>query len=260
MDYYHSILDILNWLKTEAENAEVRMQKLPNGELKKYKNGEYHKYFWKLPDRPLVYLPTSKHRWIEPLAENTYWQKYAAFLEDSRNFLQDFLKRHASWLEQKGMLYNDFNFLENCLSQPSALDRELELWENAPFDQCPYYPEQKRVEGAKGIMMRSKGEGGISYGLLNDGERFHYEQLWKFPECDIYPDFTIRHPKTGEFIIWEHFGLMDKPSYVQDTICKLKVYEANGFCPGSNLIVTFEDRNHPLSQRRIMNEIEYFFH
>lgn len=259
MDYYHTAIDILAQLAAEAETAEAKIKKLPEGELRRYSSGKYSRYYCKKAGQKKIYLPASKYELIEQLARKTYLQRYLEFHEAAQEILQNFLQTHQDWLDVRARLLEDFPFLAENLAY-TELERELRLWEDAPYEQCPYHPENKKVEGARGIMMRSKGEGDISYDLANDREPFHYEQLWRFPECDIYPDFTIRHPKTGEFILWEHFGMMDNPGYVEETVRKLKVYEANGFSPGNNLIVTYEDKEHPLSHRRILNEIDYFFH
>lgn len=259
MDYYQTVIEILDQLSAESDTAVGKIKKLPNGEIRKYQNGNYNKYFLKLPGKSLSYLSTSQVKLIEQLARKTYLQRYLEFHEIGQKELQKFLITHQDWLNVRAQLLEDFPFLSDNLAY-TDLERELKIWEDAPYKQCPYHPENKKVEGAKGIMMRSKGEGDISYDLLNDREPFHYEQLWNFPEGNFYPDFTIRHPKTGEFILWEHFGMMDKPEYVAEVARKLQIYEANGFCPENNLIVTYEDKEHPLSHRRILNEIDYFFH
>lgn len=259
MDYYNTVIEILGQLAMESEVAENKMKKLPEGELIKYRNGKYEKYYQKEVGKKRIYLPVSQVKFIEQMGRKTYLQRYLEFHEAEQQDLQEFLKTHQNWLDVRSKLLEDFPFLSGKLHY-SDLERELKIWEDAPYIQCPYHPENKKVEGAKGIMMRSKGEGDISYDLLNDREPFHYEQLWRFPEGDIYPDFTIRHPKTGEFIIWEHFGMMDNPEYVAEVARKLQIYEANEFCPEHNLIVTYEDKEHPLSHRRILNEINYFFH
>jgi hypothetical protein len=39
----------------------------------------------------------------------------------------------------------------------------------------------------------------------------------------IYPDFTIRHPVTGEVYYWEHFGMMDNENYAHNVYSKLQL-------------------------------------
>ncbi len=75
----------------------------------------------------------------------------------------------------------------------------------------------------------------------------------------LYPDFTIRHPKTGEYFYWEHFGLMDDPVYCKNTFSKLQLYTTNNIVPDINLITTYETRERPLSMEKIERIITEHF-
>ena len=88
---------------------------------------------------------------------------------------------------------------------------------------------------------------------------FRYECALVIDGKIIYPDFVIRHPRTGEYFYWEHFGRMHKPDYAQDSFDKLKKYYKKGLVPGINLITTYESENHPLSMEMVEKIIEYYF-
>jgi len=60
---------------------------------------------------------------------------------------------------------------------------------------------------------RYKSEVFIDMALFTNNIPFRYECALELGHSTLYPDFTIRHPKTGEICYWEHFGLMDDPSY-----------------------------------------------
>ena len=86
---------------------------------------------------------------------------------------------------------------------------------------------------------------------------FHYEEVLWLDENAVYPDFTIRHPKTGKYYYWEHFGHMDNPEYRQTTCLKMTSYILNGIYPGEQLITTYETKEMPLSLdsvEKIVNE------
>ena len=107
--------------------------------------------------------------------------------------------------------------------------------------------------------------------ILNDMEKMiaSYLYIKKIPfryECALYlngvlvfPDFTIRHPKTGEVYYWEHFGLMDQPSYVKRTMEKMQNYTLNGIIPSIHLITTYETKDHPLSTMEVEEIVEKYF-
>ena len=75
----------------------------------------------------------------------------------------------------------------------------------------------------------------------------------------LYPDFTIRHPRTGKLYYWEHFGQMDNPEYNKKANNKLQTYISNGIIPTINLITTFETIDNPLTSNYVNELIEYYF-
>lgn len=80
-----------------------------------------------------------------------------------------------------------------------------------------------------------------------------------FIDYGIYPDFTVRHPITGERMYWEHFGRMDDPEYREGACKKIKLYCDNGIIPSISLIATFETSDHPLDVERVEKIIKEFF-
>jgi hypothetical protein len=75
----------------------------------------------------------------------------------------------------------------------------------------------------------------------------------------LYPDFTTRHPKTGQVYYWEHFGLMDQPEYINRACQKIKMYCENGIIPGINLILTYETKENPLSIDQVEKIVKEYF-
>ena len=68
---------------------------------------------------------------------------------------------------------------------------------------------------------------------------FRYEAKLELGNNVYYPDFTIKHPKSGEVFYWEHFGMMDDLEYNIDYHRKIEEYEKHGIVPWDNLIMTF---------------------
>lgn len=64
--------------------------------------------------------------------------------------------------------------------------------------------------------------------------------------CDL-PGFTIRDPSSGKTYYWEHFGMMDQPSYAARTFSKLQLYTSFQIIPSIQLITTYETQEHPLN-------------
>ena len=60
---------------------------------------------------------------------------------------------------------------------------------------------------------------------------FRYECALTLGKTVIYPDFTIRDPSSGKTYYWEHFGMMDQPSYAARTFSKLQLYTSFQIIP-----------------------------
>lgn len=94
----------------------------------------------------------------------------------------------------------------------------------------------------KGHMVRSKSELVIANMLYRMDLEYEYERLY---EGDLEagwrrPDFSFTDA-AGDLILWEHLGMMTKPSYREDWEIKQAWYEANGFVLGKNLFTTEDD-------------------
>jgi len=117
----------------------------------------------------------------------------------------------------------------------------------------------KETAAAKGIRQvsvddisfRSKSEQIIGLVLEKHGILFEYERSIKANGIAYRPDFTIRHPQTGQLIYYEHMGMMDQPGYTESAVRKLMDYWCEGIQIGKNLILTFETRDEPLSVSQI---------
>lgn len=176
-----------------------------------------------------------------------------ALLRDFRNDLEAteaYLKKRKE--------YSTADIFENE-SMRELFSKIYAEWQNAKYEANPYYREQLTVEGAGGVYVRSKSEGDITWGLADEGLPNRYEQKLVLDGKTVYPDFTIFHPMTGKVIIWEHFGLMDDETYARRAYEKIALYIKNGYFPGDNLILTFEDKDHPLSNRTIRETIRFYF-
>ena len=88
---------------------------------------------------------------------------------------------------------------------------------SGPYDQNPLFPEQRIHKCASGHLVRSKSEAIIDMVLYTNQVPFRYECALTLGKTVIYPDFTIRDPSSGKTYYWEHFGMMDQPSYAART-------------------------------------------
>lgn len=140
------------------------------------------------------------------------------------------------------------------------ITREIAAWEQAPYVKSTKYPNQLRLQTVNGLTVRSKSESIIALCLYTHRIPFHYEERLTIGGIDIYPDFTLRHPQTGETFYWEHVGRPDDSIYRASFLDKLNLYLAHGIIPGKNLILTWETGDHPLSAAEVEQQIQQFLH
>lgn len=119
-------------------------------------------------------------------------------------------------------------------------------------------PEALIFHTGDGNLVRSKSEVMIYDELCREELFFKYERPLKANSKIYFPDFTIVHPRELKIIIWEHLGKMDDSGYVERNRIKIKNYIDEGFFPGVNLIITWEDANHVFDSKKVKDIINCY--
>ena len=175
--------------------------------------------------------------------------------------LQSYLSKHRPPSSLDSLLDDAtlVNILKKELPAPEAsLAETLDKWVHEAYEKNPEHPENLIVPSVTGEMVRSKSEAMILMLLEYYGIPYRYECRLDIGRKAYYPDFTIRHPITGETFYWEHVGMLDKHSYRSDFLNKLHKYINNGLIPDHNLILTYESDDHPLDIRIAIDKIREF--
>lgn len=232
---------------------------LPKETLICARNGKHFK--WYISDsHNITYLPKKQRK----LAEQLAYKKYITCLIDDLTKEQKALEayitcysKHPPKATEQLIKSPSFQELLNSAFVPPSQD--LSDWMNSPYEHNPLFPEQLLHKTISGIYVRSKSESIISMCLYTNRVPFRYECELKLGDTTIFPDFTIRHPKTGEVFYWEHFGIMDDSSYSQKAYNKLQLYTTHGIIPSIHLITTYETKNTPINIDIIEKIIAYYF-
>lgn len=254
---YNQVLSETEQLKQKIANIQKELLTLPEGKLICAQNGTGQKWY-QSDGHTKVYIPKKNRRLAEQLAIKKY---LSLMLEDLENELlaTSFYLRHRSSISKAEQLLTSPEY-QNLLAPyftPQAL--ELTEWMNAPCEHNPLHPEQCVHKSISGNLLRSKSEAMIDMFLHLNKIPFRYECALQLCETTLYPDFTICHPHTKQIYYWEHFGLMDSPSYAQNTYTKLQLYSTHNIIPTLQLITTFETKEHPLNAKVIENIIDQYF-
>lgn len=151
-------------------------------------------------------------------------------------------------------VYDSLSDIRKELVEPIYLPDEefVKNWLDRKYEKMGFGDGEPAYDTAVGARVRSKSEALISNSL----ERRKIPQLYEVPlELKGYgkvrPDFVVLNVRTRQEYIWEHFGMLDDPAYLEKAMKKIEAYIANGYIPGINLIITFESSRHPLDLRTV---------
>ncbi len=158
-------------------------------------------------------------------------------------------------------IYDNLSEERKKLVQPISLPDEafVRNWLARGYEKMGFAEGEPCYDTVVGSRVRSKSEALISNSL----ERWKVPQLYEVPLMlkgygKVRPDFMVMNVRTRQEYIWEHFGMLDDPSYLEKAMKKIEAYVENGYIPGINLIITFESSKHPLDLRTVDALIETY--
>lgn len=255
---YQNILTEHERLGNLISTIQEKLKTLPKGKLSCSISKKGHSKWYQTFGSSRNYIPKSNRLLAERLAVKTY---FLCLLEDSiseRTALKFYLNHHKSTKKSEQLLLHpEFQKLRAPYYAP--LSQELTDWAHDDYQHNPKYTDFLTFNAVSGIKVRSKSEALIDMILYTNNIPFRYECALQLGNITIYPDFTIRHPKTGEYYYWEHHGRMDEPAYAQKASQKLQTYIANGIIPTISLINTFETLDHPLDPVAVQEIVDKYF-
>lgn len=237
----------------------MQLRDLPKGHLTLSRTKKYYKWYHS-DGHKREYIPKKKRALAIQLALKNYLSLLLHDLTIDHKAIQLYLNYHDSHPHKsEDMLANNPEIQSLLSSYFAPQSEELALWAAESYETNPTHLEHLLFKCSSGHMVRSKSEEVIDMLLFFKKIPFRYEAPLTLGYTTLYPDFTIRHPKTGEFYYWEHFGLIDDPQYARNAYSKMELYTSHGIIPTINLITTFETRENPLSADVIEKTIEHYF-
>lgn len=256
-------------LLKEKKRLEKLLCEAPEGKLvystSRSKGRSYYKWFVSLVragKKVQVYIPSSNRKFAAALARKYFYQKKLDDVLCELRALDSYLGKHRGAADLERLVSTPALgslLTEEELELVPDLPEELVKWAKADYEHNPKHPERLTVKTPDGNFVRSKSEAMIYTLLLGYKFPFRYECRLDVGGYVFYPDFTIRHPVTGEVIYWEHVGMLDDPVKAAKFIFKLRIYIRNGIYPDHNLILTFESGGHPLDFSIVQDKFKEFF-
>lgn len=243
---------------SQIAELEEQLSRFPDGHLVCMKNGKYIKMQHVMNGKTTV-IPKKHQDFARILAEKKYLEARLQDLYTEKEALDSYLRHYHHYVSKAASLIKKPAYRELLYSSIKPAEQKLAEWADEAFESNPSHPEQLRHPCLSGHMVRSKSEVLIDQALFTHQIPFRYECMMKLGEITVYPDFTLRHPKSGDLFIWEHFGKMDYAPYAQNAFQKMQLYNSYGYIPTINLIATFETMEHPLTTKNIEDVIRQYF-
>ncbi len=263
-------------LERAIKIKEAEIKKAPSGKIRIVKN-KGHLQFYKIDQtssRLGRYLPRSQNLLAYKLIQRDYDLKSLKALRQElkllKTFRQQYNKKSVKKLEEK------IPILRRSLITQITLppDHYKKKWQSLKYIPKEL-PPQTNLATDNGEQVRSKSEVIIANALKSAGVPYRYEfpvtidrsqtdpshnKILRRPATTVtfHPDFYCLNLRTRREYIWEHFGLMDDPAYSASFAEKLQLYQANGYLPGRNLILTSESKLTPISTQVIKKTISEY--
>ena len=246
-------------LEEQIKSIDLELKKLPSKSIFCTRNGKHFKWY-ETDGKTSKYIPKSKRIYAEKLAGKKYLSLLREDLQQEISAI-DFYLRHHNPVGKKAeqLLTSNPAYAELLAPYFKPISQELHEWMNSPYEHNVLHPEKLVYKTSAGVCVRSKSEALIVMILYLKKIPFRYEALLQLGDTSYYPDFTIKHPETGEIYYWEHFGMMDIPEYARSAFSKMQIYANYGIISGINFITTFETREHPLELEMLERIVDYYF-
>ena len=258
MLYEHALRESKK-IEQKIKTLKKQLARLPDGKLFVSRSGKYTKWF--LSDgKYQTYLPKQDRHLAEKLALKKYLLLQLKNLEQEQIAIKFYLRHHkVDAIQKEDSLINSIEYNELLKPFFKPISKELFEWTNSPYEQNKQHPEHLIHKTISGHYVRSKSEVMIDSVLYKNKISYRYECLLRLGDIHMYPDFTIRHPKTGETYYWEHFGLIEDANYSKQAFSKLQTYVSNGIIPTIHLITTYETKTNPLNIESVEKIVREYF-
>ncbi|MBE5876538.1 MAG: hypothetical protein E7290_06580 [Lachnospiraceae bacterium] len=257
--FYEQLKREQECIAKQITSIEDKLVGMPEGKLICAKNREWYK--WYVSDgKKKIYISSKNNAIAEKLAEKCYLLVELEELKNKKSILEKLETGYLKYSKETEQFWEKHPGIRQLLklSKPN-LSEELQEWANAEYKRNTGFPENLKFGTPWGEVFRSKSESMIAKSLRERGIPYRYECALKLGDETVYPDFTIRHPRTGRIYYYEHFGKMDDVGYTNRNLPKILSYTKHGIIPGIHLIMSFETQAEPLSMYTIESILSQYF-
>lgn len=259
---YQQLLKRKNALAKVRQEIKKEVSHFPEGKLRITHSTKSPQYFIRSTekDKEGIYIRKADRELAYQLAQKDYDVSCLNILDEEILKLDSLINIYKHNLYEQEL--SKLNPMRQKLITPvyKSDEKYVADWLAVEYEGKPFKEDAPEYYTKRGERVRSKSEIMIADALTYCKIPYRYE----FPVTmkngsAVYPDFYCLNVKTREEVIWEHFGLMSNPEYVENAVFKYNSYVANGYEPGRTFVMTFESESNFLSTRTIDSIINQIF-
>ena len=262
-------------LEKALKQKQTSLKHAPEGSVRIVQNKGCFQFYLRKGKSDLQgkYMPRSHEKVARALIQKEYDLKAVFALTKELEYLKKLAKNYNK--NSAATAYENLTETRQRLIEPLTLSdtQDVEKWLHIEYRHKGFDAQQVQLFTDNNERVRSKSEVLIANALKANNIPYRYE----FPIiinrtagsgvsdihneedlCTFYPDFYCLNLRTRQEYIWEHYGLMNDSDYAIQAADKIMLYQANGYFPGKNLIITMETTNSPLSSKAIKQIIEIY--
>jgi len=248
-------------LKAVDRNMIRRLKKPVSGILRIFRaNGRYQYFIRSGPgDRNGKYVKKAELWKAKQLAQHEFCEETHRLIVEELQLCEKLSEVRKEWPWEAAA--NTLSPGKRAIIEmPESDDEYVRWWLSQEFIKHDCDNSREGLFSAKREKLRSKSEALMVRILEERGIPFLYEKpLSLRPNHLFHPDFTLLRPLDRCEIIWEHFGMMDNEEYRNNAFRKIRIYEANGYFSGINMIITFETAEHQLDLDAVNAKLDLMF-
>lgn len=253
-----TLVENIKTRKAEIERVlkerETALQDAPEGTIRIVSRGKSLQYYHIIDpsDTEGVYLKREQDLFAAALAQKDYDYKLIGELKTEIKALDRILDNYRP--ERIDEIFTSLHDYRKPLIRPAKFldDDYIKRWKSIEYERMAFDENTPDFYTANGERVRSKSEILIADTMCRHNIPYRYEYPIHINGVGtVHPDFMCLNVRTRKTYLWEHNGMMTDLNYADYAIKKIEKYTLAGYYPGTNLILTFESSNCPLSSRVI---------
>lgn len=224
---------------------EKELKKLPKGSLSKKQRGNKHYYYYQYKTQEGKFaqrlIKPNEVKLTQQIKRKKYLKKVITIMYKNIKLLNNFCIVYQDYWPDSisPLLPNTYKDIPlSCYLDTNS--KNAKKWLRQDYEHNNNFIENKIHQTISGEFVRSKSEAIIAGVLASENIPFKYEAALQLGAVKVSPDFTILRERDSKEVYWEHFGLIDDPTYLEKAIKKILLYREHGINLGDRLIITFD--------------------